>query len=1181
MSDNNLNVRATISATNEASPAIRKVIADLEKLKSVAKSFSSAFSNVGKAAFQSLDGVTRASKSAADQMRGLANVSERTAASYRNAWAKADQSREKAASRMYAQLMHDERAYQSLVAKRSSGASPSRGSGTSVRKIAGGTFLGVGAASATHQLGNQAIAAEKSIGRGIAAAFRERLRVSKAETQSEIFGDLSGDEVRKLRKDSLNKLGIKFGTGVEGTLNAATELSKAGIGKQVLGDATELLLKAKTAMDISEQETAQLFGGLASFIQFDKTRYGSIANSIAIANKSSKASGSQIIEGMKRGLSAIATTGGKLSPEQLAGLVGTAIDVGIAPGKSGNLVSHLVGAVGSADTMRGQKAKDAQEAAQHLGFGGRQQMAQSMRNNPMETIYKILDGLAKLPEKMKIRVAKDLGGEQWFDEILSMVLAKDKLKSMQKDIAADTGFLDKAALKAIRSIGGAHASVTAAAKLAQEKIGGGFDKAFTQISDAILRHVDKFDFDTVSTHVTAFVDGLRDGFGFRDWGQTIDWLVAQFSPGTIETWKSWGRGFASGLKSWGESLASAFNIIKRLTGTGNDAESTGKFAANLAVIATSLIVINPLLLLLAGTMALLASPFAAFIASVFALKKALDWVADKMFAAFVSIVDAIKNVALSMVNKVRGWMGKDPIEGSGPSRTPGESQKDFQKRIDDYTLERLKQPTSYSGATDFSSRRRNADLSDSFNTFAGKIERAAFMSGGYGGGVQYAAIGGGSGRGSGDGVRSRNFIGGVPGILTNTPGSAIPNILGNGGIIKRDNIPSFTGMGGSGPGKPIAPGKAGTFGSKAPQIMSKLMNDFGLTKEQAAGIVGNLGHETGGFSLMQEKNPLGGGRGGFGWAQWTGSRRREFEAYCKANGLDPRSDEANYGFLKQELSTNYKGAISAVKATDSVGDATRVFESTYEKAGVKNMGSRYNYANQALAGFNNPVGESMKGDIGGGRFSGGMVNGVDQRIQEIVKAGAMHLPEGYSVQMSSGFRGHGVPNHNGNAADYKVIGPDGKALSNRGDDPTGLYQQLARHSYGEMLARYPELRGKFAWGGAFGTQLGGGGPRDLMHFDINGERGRYQQYQLQNLGPVPGTQYGITSGIPTPAEAVSNVPDSVSRGMTGPGMMRGGGGTQIHINGSSHDPEALATLVQRRVDESMNWRTHDTASEYT
>ncbi|WKA29341.1 phage tail tape measure protein [Bradyrhizobium roseum] len=1063
MSDN-LSIHTRLTATNEASPAIRKLIADLEKLKVVAKTFGASFSNVGKAAFQSLDGVTRASKSAADQMRGLSNVAERAAKSYANDWNKANASRMSDARSMYSKLMNEERQYQALVAKRSAGPSSPHGNGTSVRRIAGGTFLGVGAASATHQLSHSVVAAERSISRGIASAFRERLKISRAETQSEIFGDLSASEVKKLRKDSLDRLGIKFGTGAEGTLGVATELSKAGLGKEVLGDATELALKAKMALDVSAEDTAKLFGGLASFIQFDKMRYGSISNAIAVANKSSKASGTEIIEGMKRGLSAIATTGGKLSPEQLAGLVGTAIDVGIQPGKSGNFISHFVGTVGSSDTQRGQKAKDAQEAAQHLGFGSRQNMAQSMRDNPLETIYKILDGLAKLPEKMKIRVAKDLGGEMWFDEILQMVLAKDKLKSMQKDIAADTGFLDKAALKAIRSISGAHASVIAAAKLAQEKVGGGFDRAFTQISDAILRHADTFNFDSVTSHVTAFVDGLRSGFGFRDWGQAIVRLVAQFDAGTIATWRAWGRGFASGLKSWGENLASAFNVIKRLTGTGDDAESTGKLVANLAVLATSLIVVNPLLLLLAGTMALLSSPFAAFIAAVIALKKALDWVADKMFAAFVSIVDAIKGVALSMVNKVRGWMGLNRIEGSGPSRMPGESNQDFQKRIDDFTLERLKQPTNYSGATDFSGRRRNADLSENFTKFAGKIERAAFMSGGLGGGIRYAALGGGSGRGISSNGGSRNIVGEVPGIITSTPGTALPglNRLGGNGIIRRDRIPSFDGSGGSA----ASGGRSG--GIVAPNVITGATPGGGAASgRSSAGKSSSAGSAGTGDAV--------------GWAE-------------KYKGMNEYSDTK---ILASVLGGDVRGKSNAWCAR---------------------------FVNKALA-------------EAGGKGTGSAVANSFQRYGTAVRPADVKRND---VLLQTHGRGYNVPGGHVGMATGKTRMRNGKMEI-------------------EMIAGND--------GDSVRTRWISADDPDLM-------------VRRSNVGT--NVSQGVTNAVP-PSGLVQNVPpaDAVSRGFTGPGMMRGGSGVQIHINGSSHDPEALATLVQRRVDESMNWRTHDTASEYT
>ena len=129
MSDETLHVSVTLSATESASPVLRGLMKNIDALRASARRFNAEFSSLGKTAFQSLDGVTRASKSAADSMRGLTNVAERAAASYRSAWTKADQDREKSASRMYGALMRDERAYQALLGRRgSAGASPSRGS---------------------------------------------------------------------------------------------------------------------------------------------------------------------------------------------------------------------------------------------------------------------------------------------------------------------------------------------------------------------------------------------------------------------------------------------------------------------------------------------------------------------------------------------------------------------------------------------------------------------------------------------------------------------------------------------------------------------------------------------------------------------------------------------------------------------------------------------------------------------------------------------------------------------------------------------------------------------------------------------------------------------------------------------------------------------------------------------
>ena len=140
------------------------------------------------------------------------------------------------------------------------------------------------------------------------------------------------------------------------------------------------------------------------------------------------------------------------------------------------------------------------------------------------------------------------------------------------------------------------------------------------------------------------------------------------------------------------------------------------------------------------------------------------------------------------------------------------------------------------------------------------------------------------------------------------------------------------------------------FRAKAPGIMALLMADFALTDEEAAAILGNIGGETGGFHSLQEKNPLvRGSRGGWGWAQWTGPRRRAFEAYCARNDLDPASDKANYSWMFVELKGPERRAIPALKRAVGLRNKVVAFERAYERAGIPHHAGRVRWAEIALA----------------------------------------------------------------------------------------------------------------------------------------------------------------------------------------------------------------------------------------
>jgi len=142
------------------------------------------------------------------------------------------------------------------------------------------------------------------------------------------------------------------------------------------------------------------------------------------------------------------------------------------------------------------------------------------------------------------------------------------------------------------------------------------------------------------------------------------------------------------------------------------------------------------------------------------------------------------------------------------------------------------------------------------------------------------------------------------------------------------------------------------FREKAPGIMRLLMADFDLSVEDAAAIMGNLGHESGGLTSFQEVNPtVPGSAGGWGWAQWTGPRRRSFESYCARNNLDPKSDKANYGWLFVELKGTEKAAIPAVKSAKDLKAKVIAFENAFERAGVKHYDSRLVWAQRAMAAY--------------------------------------------------------------------------------------------------------------------------------------------------------------------------------------------------------------------------------------
>ena len=168
---------------------------------------------------------------------------------------------------------------------------------------------------------------------------------------------------------------------------------------------------------------------------------------------------------------------------------------------------------------------------------------------------------------------------------------------------------------------------------------------------------------------------------------------------------------------------------------------------------------------------------------------------------------------------------------------------------------------------------------------------------------------------------------------------------------------SYTIAGAVGAGLMKKPKVKFNYKNTSQRLVDDLMQDFGLTKVQAAAMAGNLAQETGEFKFLQEKKPtVKGSRGGYGFAQWTGPRRKAYEKWAEENGLDINTYEANYGYLKEELENRQKGTIESMgiktiknlKTMDDIEEATQYISEYFLRPGIPHMPKRKEYAKEIL-----------------------------------------------------------------------------------------------------------------------------------------------------------------------------------------------------------------------------------------
>ncbi|MBR0789899.1 phage tail tape measure protein [Bradyrhizobium manausense] len=1110
-----ISVHASLTATDSASPVIAGLLRNVRKLE---------------AAVKSINGISASKLFPESVSAGLQKITDdarKAASSYRTEWksAYADSLRDARAfhrelDRLDRQTFNRWQAEQRAVGRGASsgsrGALP-RGISPTTALISGGITIS-----------------------GVASAFKRRMEADVAETKAQIFGGLSQAEVKRLRGDWSDQVAIKFGESAAAVLDSFTEALKQGFDASAAKKVTENALEASSALEMNIGELMKLAGKTATSLygnvrNADPARVARMMTSVAVAAAATAADPNEVVEANKRALSALSTT--KMKETDLSAFTSVGISAGLQPNKAGTFLGYLTSEFANAGNAHGQRGKDLDQAARMIGYGGRAQMAQRMAAAPTEFMLDMFSKMRNMSEQTRAKFANLAGMREWRDELVQMAKASDQIRETLKEIDQKSDAVSAFSRTKLNSLQKRWDRIKATFGLAWEKFGSGFEQSFIEVSDWFDKHTSIVTSGNIGEKSREFVERLKKTFGVTNMGDALDKIAEKLSSIDVDKIIGFASGFASGLKSVSDTVITLLKGVATVMGKDGSAEVLGKLAGQIVGFSGALGLLAPVIGVL-GVFETIIRRMAGLLTGR-ALLGAASANPVGTAAALAWLLAENNDTGLSDASKKR----------------PGETTSQWRERQRQHKKD-LYQKQSGEGFNPADVHPMSF-IGNKLDNLGGKIERASFMSTDFSSRGRTYSGGALSSGSTAIGANMNRIVSGVgtPDALWKnvTPGGVLPNFgVGSGGIIKRSNIPSFNGGGGSVDdmsrsafdkkfaGTPLA--------GKYDQIVSAARAN-GIPPALLAGVIA---HETGNGHVLSGNNVAG--------------------------LMDPAT-----GMAKKMQFASLDAGISR---------AGQVVAKNYRLAGgnLDKMGERY----APVGAANDPR-----------RLNGGWPAGVRKQMNALSGGGS--AGSGDAVAWAEKYKG--MNEYTDNRVLAAALGGDvrgksnawcarfvNKALEAAGGNGTSSAVANSFQKWGSAISP-PDVKrndvllqthglGYNQPGGHVGlatgeTRMSNGRLQIKMLAGNDGDSVREHWIDAdKNLMVRRGNPIGQ---VPSPVDAVRNVPAAPQSGVPMRGGFGGGAGgnVAIHINGNSHDPEALATLVQRRVDEQMNWRVHDSESEYT
>ncbi|WP_080587075.1 phage tail tape measure protein [Bradyrhizobium japonicum] len=1058
------------------------------------------------------------------QLKRATDEVARSADGYKAQWERAYSERLSDARRMHAEINRLER--QSFTRRQAEQRAADRGYRSA----------GARGPSATSALIGGAITFS-----GVASAFRKRMEVNVAETKAQIFGGLSSTEVKKIRGDWSDKVAIQFGESASAVLESYTEALKAGFGSTAAKKITENALEAASALEMNTGELMKLAGKTATALygdvrKADPVRVAKMMNSVAIAAAATAADPNEVVEANKRALAALSTT--KMRDTDLSAFTSVGISAGLQANKAGTFLGYLTSEFANAGNARGQRAADLGQAARMIGYGSRSEMAKRMASAPTEFMLDMFGKMQGMTEQNRAKFANLAGMREWRDELVQMAKAVDQIRATLKEIEEKTDSASAISKIKMDSLRKRFDQMKAAFGIAWEKFGEGFEEIFIQVSDWFRANANSFTFDKIKEKSRELVEGLKTGFGITNIKDSLDNLLSRIKGADAMKAIEFVKGFAEGLGFVFDVTKSALTGLASIFGDGDSARGIGKFAAQLLGFAIVLRFFAPVVSVLgslcAGVIRLVSglrsigNVFSGGVGSIVAgsfktLGKGI------VGGLIMTVGDMLIDVLVGAVDWALGKMGINPSSKIDTKRL---ADRGLWQKLNDLFLsndefrkkyERRSDPRDVGKAVG-EELKKSSLMKES--PFAGSIQPASFVSGS--GGFSYARLGSGI------------SLKGTP-LHNAVPGQRLPSFgLGSNGIIRRDRIPSFGGTGGSmadGLSRSAFERKfAGTaLEGKYDQVVSAAKAN-GISPALLAGV---MAHETGNGLVLSGNNP-----GGI-MDPATGMARK-----MKFADLDARISKT-----AQTVAKNYRRAGGDI---DKMGGFYAPQGAANDRAGLNGgwpAGVRKNM---------NQLSDSSSGSAGTGDAVGwarkylGMNEYTDTRVLASTLGGDVRGKSNAwcarfvnKALAEAGGRGTGSAVANSFQRYGSAVNPSDVMRNDVLLQTKGLgYNQPGGH-VGLATGETRMVNGRLQL-----KMIAGNDNDSVREHWIDADKNL-----MVRRGNAPSQR--ITDQVPA-SSVIQNVPTPQSiRGDASLGLQRGGSGpVAIHINGNSHDPEALGAMAE-------------------